>query len=82
MERFMTLDAAALATIRKTTEDPPRVSVYDLISAVVGKRGAARKAFERLDYTIPDVTRVPIGNSPELASAPLPSWMHVEPWRS
>ena len=31
---FAQLDAAALGQIRKTTEDPPRVSIYDLIRAV------------------------------------------------
>jgi hypothetical protein len=52
IECFLTLDAAALATIRKTTEDPPRISVYDLISAVVGNSAAARKAFSRLNEVV------------------------------
>lgn len=44
----MPLDAAALGRIRKTAENPPRVSVYDLISAVTGSAESARKAFFRL----------------------------------
>jgi hypothetical protein len=45
---FLTLDAAALGRIRKTAEDPPRVSAYDLISAVLGKSANPREAFARL----------------------------------
>ena len=37
MCEFSQLDAAALGRIRKTSEDPPRVSVYDLIGCVTGQ---------------------------------------------
>lgn len=33
---FLQLDYAALGRIRKTSEDPPRVSIYDVIGAVTG----------------------------------------------
>jgi len=33
---FSQLDTAALGRIRKTSEDPPRVSVYDLIACITG----------------------------------------------
>ena len=36
MADFTQLDAAALGQIRKTSEDPPRVSVYDLIRCITG----------------------------------------------
>jgi hypothetical protein len=48
MDRFLPLDAAALGRIRKTAEDPPRVSVYDVISAVVGESANPRQTFARL----------------------------------
>lgn len=37
VERFLLPDAAALGRIRKTAEDPPWVSAYDVISCVIGQ---------------------------------------------
>ncbi len=37
MDRFLQLDAEALGQIRKTSEDPPRVSIYDVIRMVTGQ---------------------------------------------
>ena len=37
MADFLQLDAAALGCIRKSSEDPPRVSVYDLIGCITGQ---------------------------------------------
>ncbi len=37
MDSLLQLDAEALGQIRKTTEDPPRVSIFDVIRAVTGQ---------------------------------------------
>ena len=63
MESFLQLDAAALGQIRKTSEDPPRVSIYDAIQAVTGQSDS-RKIYSRLREAFPEV----VTNFPE----PLP----------
>ena len=47
MDSFLQLDAAALGQIRKTSEEPPRVSVYDAIQAVTGQSNP-RMIYSRL----------------------------------
>ena len=43
MADFLQLDAAALRRIRKSSEDPPRVSVYDLIGCITGHSASNSK---------------------------------------
>ena len=53
---FAQLDAAALGQIRKTTEDPPRVSIYDLIGCITGQSGPNSKHYwDRLVSAHPEV---------------------------
>ena len=55
MCEFSQLDAAALGRIRKTTEDPPRISVYDLIKCITGlTQSNSRNVWERLLNSFPD----------------------------
>ncbi len=65
MESFLQLDAAALGQIRKTSEDPPRVSIYDAIQAVTGQSDS-RKIYSRLKEAFPEV----VTNFPNLFQFP------------
>ena len=54
MDSFLQLDAQALGQIRKTSEDPPRVSIYDVIQAVTGQ-STPRMIYSRLKEAFPEV---------------------------
>ena len=57
MADFLKLDAAALGCIRKSSEDPPRISVYDLISCITGLSASNSKTYwDRLAAAFPEVT--------------------------
>jgi hypothetical protein len=45
VERFLPLDAAALGHIHKTAEDPPWVSVHDVILCVTGQNARNAKKY-------------------------------------
>ena len=56
---FSQLDAAALGRIRKTSEDPPRISVYDLIGCITGQtQSDSRNVWERLLNACPDCSTI------------------------
>ena len=59
MPSFSTLNEQVLQHIRKTAEDPPRVSIYDVISAVTGQSNP-RMIWDRLCTKFPEV----LGNDP------------------
>ncbi len=48
-DSFLQLDAEALGQIRKTSEDPPRVSIFDVIRAVTGQADP-HKIYSRLTH--------------------------------
>ena len=54
MDSFLQLDAEALGQIRKTSEDPPRVSIFDVIQAVTGQSNP-RMIYSRLKEAFPEV---------------------------
>ena len=61
MSSFPALNEQALRQIRKTAEDPPRLSVYDVISAMTGlSNNNCSNVFERLCTRFPEV----FGNVP------------------
>lgn len=50
------ISQSSLGHIRKTSESPPRVSVYDVIGAITGKHGDdSGKAYRRLIEQFPEV---------------------------
>ena len=57
MSSFSTLNEQALRQIRKTAENPPRVSVYDVMQAVAGVQPKhCSTVFERLQNDHPEIT--------------------------
>ena len=54
MSSFSTLNEQALRQIRKTAENPPKVSVYDVISAITGQSNP-RMIWDRLCTGFPEV---------------------------
>ncbi len=53
---FLQLDVAALGRIRKTAEDPPRVSIYDVIGVVTGTAPAdCKHTWDRLLSKHPEI---------------------------
>ena len=57
MSAFSALDEQALRQIRKTAEDPPRVSVYDVIGAMTGlNSGNCANVWKRLLEAYPELT--------------------------
>ena len=57
MEKLVGLNAVALDRVRRTDEAPPRVSVYDVICAVTGKKSSnAANTFRSLEARFPDVS--------------------------
>eukprot|EP00969_Alexandrium_andersonii_P281913 12462283-Alexandrium_andersonii.AAC.1 len=55
-DRFSALDEQALRQIRKTAEDPPRASVYDVIGAMTGlNSGNCANVWERLLEAHPEL---------------------------
>ena len=60
VDSFLQLDAEALGQIRKTSEDPPRVSIFDVIQAVTGQSNP-RMIYSRLKEAFPEVvTDLPV----------------------
>jgi hypothetical protein len=52
------LDDDSVQQIRKTAEDPPRVSVIDVVAVATGmSSNVASNAVQRLKETYPEVTR-------------------------
>ena len=59
MSAFSALDEQALRQIRKTAEDPPRVSVYDVLQVVAGvAQHHCTQLLKRLQETYPEVHTV------------------------
>ena len=57
MSAFSALDEQALRQIRKTAEDPPRVSIYDVLQVVAGLRqDNCNTIWTRLQETYPEVS--------------------------
>ena len=57
MSSFSALDEQALRQIRKTAEDPPRVSVYDVMQVVAAVQPKhCSTVFERLQNDHPEIT--------------------------
>ena len=54
MSSFSTLNEQALRQIRKTAENPPKVSVYDVISTITGQSNP-RMIWDRLCTGFPEV---------------------------
>ena len=57
MSSFVALDKQALCQIRKTAENPPRVSVYDVIEAITGQSNP-RVIWDRLCTSFPEVVTI------------------------
>ena len=57
MSSFSALNEQTLRQLRKTAEDPPRVSVYDVMQAVAGVQPKhCSTVFERLQNDYPEIT--------------------------
>ena len=56
MDAFKEITQSSLGRIRKTSESPPRVSVYDVIGAITAKNSDdSGKAYRRLIEQFPEV---------------------------
>ncbi len=56
MDSFLELDQDSVRRIRKTAETPPRVSVYDVVSAITGlPTNGCLTVWTRLQEQFPDV---------------------------
>lgn len=56
---FIQLDAAALGQIRKTSEDPPRVSIYDVIRVITGLSASnSKNVWDRVVVAFPEVSTI------------------------
>ena len=70
VDSFLQLDAEALGQIRKTSQDPPRVSIYDVIQAVTGQSSPSM-IFSRVKEAFPAVIVRTASSSPEQARGSL-----------